>query len=166
MVIVNPGVILGPGFWHSGSGSIFDKIYNKFPFYTQGVTGFVDVEDVVDCMILLMKSPIKNERFILVSENLTYQAVFFAIADAFNKPRPKIKITLWMSGIAWRLLWITGLFTKRDPILTKHTARSSHTKRYFSHKKIKEALDYTFKPIEVSIKENCGRYLGDKSGGN
>lgn len=161
VAIVNPGVILGPGFWHSGSGSIFHKIYNKFPFYTEGVTGFVDVDDVVNCLVLLMNGPVKNERFILVSENKTYRTVFFNIADVFDKPRPRIKIEPWMSGIAWRLLWFIGLFSKRDPILTKHTARSSHTKRYFSHKKIAEALNYKFKPIEVSIKENCELYLKD-----
>ncbi|PIE48929.1 MAG: NAD-dependent epimerase [Flavobacteriales bacterium] len=164
VVIVNPGVILGSGFWQSGSGSIFDKIYNKFPFYTEGITGFVDVDDVVNCMVLLMNSRIENERFILVSENKTYQSVFFNIADAFGKSRPKIKITPWMSSIAWRLFWFAGLFTKRNPVLTKHTARSSHTKRYFSNEKIKKTLDYTFKPIEVSVKENCKRYLRDRIG--
>ena len=63
VVIVNPGVILGAGFWDSGSGKLFDQVYKGFNYYTEGVTGFVSVQDVVKSMILLMKSNIKNERF-------------------------------------------------------------------------------------------------------
>ena len=73
VVIVNPGVILGAGFWTTGSGKLFQQVYNRFKYYTEGITGFVGVKDVVTAMILLMNSNIKNERFILVSENKTYK---------------------------------------------------------------------------------------------
>jgi len=34
VVIVNPGVILGSGFWDSGSGKMFTQIYKGFQFYS------------------------------------------------------------------------------------------------------------------------------------
>ena len=46
VVIVNPGVILGVGFWKTGTGKLFTTIKNGFKFYTEGITGFVDVKDV------------------------------------------------------------------------------------------------------------------------
>jgi dihydroflavonol-4-reductase len=58
VVIINPGVILGPGFWDSGSGLIFTKIKNGLLFYTKGTSGFVSVNDVVKIMIQLMKKDI------------------------------------------------------------------------------------------------------------
>ena len=91
VVIVNPGVILGSGFWDSGSGKLFSKVYNGFKYYTEGVTGFVSVQDVVKPMIQLMNASVKNERFILVSENKTYKQIFDLIANAFGKKRPSKK---------------------------------------------------------------------------
>ena len=73
VVIVNPGVILGPGFWSSGTGEIFNKVANGFNYYTSGTVGLVDVHDVAKSMMLLMNSTITNEQFVLVSENVTYK---------------------------------------------------------------------------------------------
>src|SRR5690606_34854285 len=45
-LIVNPGVVLGPGFWHRGSGEVFSAINDDLPFYTLGSTGIVAVTDL------------------------------------------------------------------------------------------------------------------------
>ena len=82
VVVVNPGVILGSGFWHSGSGKMFSQVFKGLPFYSEGVTGFVGVKDVINCMVKLMESNYKNERFIVVSENKSFKEVLFYIADS------------------------------------------------------------------------------------
>ena len=76
VVIVNPSVILGPGDWSKGSSQMFKKSYNGLSFYTEGVTGFVDVLDVSKITIDLLFSEIVNERFIVSSENLSLQTFF------------------------------------------------------------------------------------------
>ena len=40
-VIVNPSTILGYGDWNSSSNALFKNAYNGFPWYTNGVNGFV-----------------------------------------------------------------------------------------------------------------------------
>src|SRR6478672_1289430 len=45
-VIVNPSTILGAGDWNNGSSEIFKTAYNEFPWYAEGMNGFVDVKDV------------------------------------------------------------------------------------------------------------------------
>ena len=72
-VIVNPGVILGSGFWDNGTGNLFKKAKKGFSFYTSGTIALVGVSDVVDAMVTLMKSDITSERFVLVSEHWTYK---------------------------------------------------------------------------------------------
>ena len=42
VVIVNPGVILGSGYWKTGSGKLFHQVFNGFNYYSEGITGFVD----------------------------------------------------------------------------------------------------------------------------
>ena len=157
-VIVNPGIILGAGFWHNGSGALFSKIDKGLRFYSEGVTGFVGVKDVVSVMIQLMKSNILNERFILVSENKSFKDVFFLIADNLNKKRPSIKVTEFMSAIGWRLEKIRSVLTGKAPLLTVHSAKSIHNKHYYSSDKVKKALHYDFEFVANTIKKVCKLY--------
>jgi len=156
VVIVNPGVILGSGFWHKGSSNLFTKINNGFNFYTEGVTGFVGVKDVVKIMIKLMQSNIKSERFILVAENISFKHLFDQIAHALNKNRPKIKVSYFLSELIWRLDWIKSKITGKMPLMTKNSAKSSQAKIYFSSKKIENTLlTYKFEKID-SVIQNIG----------
>ena len=158
VVIVNPGVILGSGFWKDGSGKLFSQIYNGFKFYTEGVTGFISVKDVVKAMVLLMHSEIKNERYILVSENVSFKELFFNIADTFNKKRPNIKVGKIITGIFWRLDACLTFITGKKPLLTKNSAKSSHNKSYYSNNKIKTALNIEFKTVLDTVKETCTEF--------
>lgn len=154
VVIVNPGVILGSGF-KNGSGKLFEQVKNGFKFYTEGVTGFVGVKDVAKAMIKLMNSDIKNERFILVSENKSFKDVFFAIADGLSVKRPSIKINTLITSIFWRLDWLITKITGKEPLLTKNSARSSHNKEYYSSEKIKNKAEFKFDKINNVITEIC-----------
>jgi len=102
-VIVNPSIILGPANWETGSAKMFKTVWDGMKFYTNGITGFVDVKDVVSAMILLMNdtnfSTVKNKRFLLSSENCSYRDIFFQIADALGKPRPKYFASSFLLGI-------------------------------------------------------------------
>ena len=128
VVILNPSVILGPGDWGKGSSQIFETIYNGLKFYTDGSTGYVDVIDVAKCTIKLLNSNIKNERFIINGENLTYRSACDSIASNFNKPKTTIKVTPLLKEVSWRLEFIRSLFTNKKPLLTKETVEMSMTK--------------------------------------
>ncbi|MDX6745618.1 NAD-dependent epimerase/dehydratase family protein [Polaribacter sp. PL03] len=158
VVIVNPGVILGSGFWFAGSGKLFSQVYNGFKYYTEGVTGFVGVKDVVQAMILLMNSNVKNERFILVSENKSYKDVLFLIADALGKKRPLRKIKSWQTNILWRVSSILSIFTRKEPLLGKYAAKSAHEVSKYSSEKIKQTFKIQFTEIETVVKEVCNNY--------
>jgi dihydroflavonol-4-reductase len=156
-VIVNPGIILGSGCWNTSSGKIFTNVSKGLKFYTEGVTGYVGVKDVVKSMTQLMNSDIKNERFILVSENKSLKDILFKVADELGKKRPTIKVTKLLSEIAWRILSVAKLIGIQ-PTLTKQTASSIHNKFYFSNAKIKEAVGIEFEPIDEVIKEACDNF--------
>ncbi len=163
VVIVNPGVILGSGFWNKGSGRLFNRIYHGFKFYTEGVTGFVGVKDVVQIMISLMQNDITNERFILVSENASFKDIFFKIADAFEVRRPRKNVSPFLSEIAWKLDWLKGKLFNDPRELTKYAARAGQQKKYYSSEKIKKRLTYDFETLDQTIGEICKNYLQDFS---
>ena len=155
-VIVNPSLILGAGDWSKGSSEIFRTAYNEFPWYTDGVTGIVDVKDVVRAMILLMNSEIKNEKFILNAENLSYKEIFTKIANCFGKKPPYKKVTPIIASLVWRWEALKSMFTGKSPLITKETAKTALAKVYFDNSKILKALpEFTFTPIKETIRNTC-----------
>ena len=158
VVIVNPGVILGAGFWNNGPGAIFPKVYNGLKYYTLGTIGYVGVKDVVKAMIQLMESSIENERFILVSENRSFKDVLFMIADQFSKKRPAIKISRIITEFGWRLAHCKSIVTGKAPLLTKRSSKSLHSHVNYSSNKIETSLNYTFESIEKTIEDMCKDY--------
>lgn len=158
VVVVNPGVILGSGFWDSGSGKLFSQIYEGFGYYSKGVTGFVGVQDVVNAMIQLMKSSVINERFIVVSENKSFQEVLFSIADHFKKKRPSKLVKKWQTNIFWRWEWLVSKVSSKKARMSKHSAKSLYSKSYYSSKKIEDTLDFCFESIDSVIARTCKEF--------
>jgi nucleoside-diphosphate-sugar epimerase len=151
-VIVNPVIILGSGSWHTGSTSIFKSAYNRFPWYTTGVSGFVDVKDVSDAMTLLMNSDIKAQRFIISGHNTPYRTIFNLIADAFKVPRPYKRVTPLLAAIVWRIEAVKTFFTGSSPLLTKETTLTAQAAVYFDNSKLLNALpDFSYTPLEETI---------------
>lgn len=160
VTVVNPSTILGYGDWNSSSCAIFKNVYNEFPWYTTGINGFVDVEDVARAIVLLLDSPGSGERFILSGENWTFQHLFNQIAKGFNKKLPTKKATPFLAEVAWRFEKIKSLFTGKAALLTKESARVSQTKTYFDTAKIKSRLPgFNFTPLPESIEKACKNYL-------
>jgi nucleoside-diphosphate-sugar epimerase len=161
-VVVNPGIILGAGYWNGGSsGNLFKLIYNGMPYYTNGINGYVDVWDVVNTMHQLMKSPIKNEGFILVSENLSFKDFLTQTAIALNVNPPKREAKPWLLGLAWRLDWLKfHLFGKRRSLSRQAVASTQSISKY-DNSKLKTTLDFEFKSINTSINEVSKLYLSD-----
>jgi dihydroflavonol-4-reductase len=153
VVIVNPGVIFGSTIWKTGSGAFFTKIKNKFPFYTNGSTGYIGANDVVKIMILLMRSAISGERFSLISENLTFKEIIFLVADKMNAKKPSFEVKPWMTALFWRFDWLVSILFRTKRKLSKNSAETIHSKEIISNDKIKNALNYKFQSIDKVIEE-------------
>jgi len=158
-IIVNPGVITGPGDWNKGSSKLFRQVWNGLSFYTEGMTGFVDVRDVSSCCIQLMEKNLTGKRFILVSENLTYREVLNHIAMGFQRKAPVYKARAWMSELIWRLEAARSILTGSKPLITKETSRNSRKNWQYSNKRIKDTLHHDCIPIEKSVRDACEIYL-------
>lgn len=150
-VIVNPGIILGPGDPDKGSLLLFNTGRKGMPFYTNATTGYVDVRDVCKISVELMEKGISKKRFILVSENAHNGTVFGLIAKEFGKEPPRMlagKVLLKM-GVLFSTL--TGWITGKTPQLTNDTIRSAQNPQSYSNERVRKALDYTFIPLSETI---------------
>lgn len=151
VVVVNPGVILGPLFWTDGSGEIYKKVKNGLHFYTKGSKGFVSVNDVVKIMILLMGSKISGEKFILISENKTYQEILFAVAESLKVTKPKYYANSFLTKTVSIIDWFSSIILGKKRILSRQMHQSLHSVEVYSNQKTVDILKYNFEKITLYL---------------
>lgn len=154
-VIVNPGVILGYSGVSTGSSQLFYRVRKGLPFYTPGGTGYVDVQDVVKIMLLLMEKEIYGNRFVLVAENNSNKEILEMMADGFNKRRPFIYINKQLLMIVGYVSELLSKITGRKSLIDKGTAKSAAKRTLYDNSKICATLNYKFKPVQQTIFEIC-----------
>lgn len=159
-VIINPTTVLGYGDWNQSSAGIFKSAWNEMPWFTTGINGFVDVEDVSRATIQLMESNYSGERFIVNGENMAFREIYNQIARGLGKRPPSRRAGKWMASFAWRLAHLQSLITGNPPLLTRESARVARSRTYFENKKVLAALPgFAFTPLEKTIKHACNQYL-------
>lgn len=157
-VIVNPGVILGAGFPDQGSGKLFSMAKKGISFYTEGKTGFVDVDDVVTIMIQLMNTDITNEMYILVAENTTFKDLMTRLSIAVQQKPPGKKANKYILGFLWRFDWVLNKILGKKRTITRAAAKAAVEESAYDHSKIKKELDYEFIPLQETIKKLIERF--------
>ena len=150
-VIVNPGVILGYSKEMKGSGVLFERVKKGMPFYTNGLTGYVAVQDVAKAMILLMKSDISDERYVLTAENCLHKDVLRWMAEGYDVMRPFIGMNRSLPVIACMLEFLGKLFGF-TPIIDRSSARVAISKKSYSSQKFLSVFpDFKFSDIRYTI---------------
>ena len=164
VVIVNPSIILGEGDGVKSSSALFQKVYDEFPWYTEGATGWVDANDVARALYALMEAPVSGERFVVSAENRPFKDVFTMMATAMNKKPPHRKAAAWMVEWVWRVdVWTSRLRGSR-PVLTRETAKAASDKKAYSSAKLLKALpNFAFSALEESIARSTDYFLRTKT---
>jgi dihydroflavonol-4-reductase len=157
-VIINPSIILGEGDWNSSSAQLYKHAYKEFSYYTSGVNGFVDVQDVVQIMWLLMCSDVSAQRFIVNGGNYTYKLVLEKMALAMSKKPASKEAKPWMVALLWRYFALRKFFTGKAALITKETAHTSMSKYEYDSTKILQQLQgFGFTGLEDTI-ERTGKF--------
>ena len=162
IVIINPSVVIGSGFWNRGTCQLFERVWKGQKLYPEGTTGFVDVRDVARMMIQLMESAISGERFLANGENLSYLSFFSQVAKVLGKSAPSIKATKFLKELAWRMDWLRNKITGQSRVITKTRALTTSRKYLYQNQKSIEALNFQYTPIEQTIRETGTQFLHAK----
>lgn len=158
VVIVNPGVVIGPGFWKSGSGSFFTYAAKGKKHFIPSGTGFVAVDDVVKAMVALMESEIQSERFILVDQNWTYEQLFQKIAPKLGVEPPSKKLSYFSLEVFWRLDWLRSKLLGKRRRLSKVMAKGLYYQENYDNSKLKEALGFEYGNLDTTINLCCSKF--------
>ena len=159
-VIVNPGIIVGPGKWNSGWGMLVKNAYKGLPFYTTGIMGYVAVEDVAEIMVQLMNRHIFSERFILVEGNYSFKEILEEVHLSLNRPLPKYRARPFMLKIASYAETLWGFFNPSyEPLFSKATIQGAFMENYYNNEKIRKTLNFSFTPIKTAIHKTSEKFL-------
>jgi dihydroflavonol-4-reductase len=160
VAIVNPAIILGEGNWHQGSAAIFKKVWQEFPFYTKGSTGFVDAHDVAKAMIMLMESSVESERFIISADHLTYRALMDELANRFHKQKPTYNAPAFLLELAWRWEALKSFFSDKEPLITRETVKKAYEHTVYDAEKILHTISgFSYTPIEATLDRTCTWFM-------
>ncbi len=160
--IVNPSVILGSGFWDSGSARFFRQIDKGLAFWPIGRSGFVDVRDVAAFMLGLLENESNGERYILNAQNTPYRDFFQLLAKSLGAKPPSIKVTPLLAEIAWRVEWLKEKLLGFPPVVTQESARASVSQFSYSNQKSLTAPGFSYQPLERTIEATAAQYLEAK----
>ncbi len=151
-VILNPTVVIGPGS-RSLSARIFALLEKGLEYYPPGGTGLVDVEDLAAIMIQLMaKKEISETNFIVNSVNISYKELFDQYCKLIDRQPPSRRGNRFLFSIASRLQKLLSVFGLGIPGLTSEVVRASFRNVRYSNQKLTETLNFTFTPIENSLR--------------
>src|SRR5690606_25007139 len=133
---------------------IFSLVEKGIKYYPPGSTGFVDVQDLVSIMIILMNDQnVRNSNFLINNVNLSYKELFEKYAKLVNRRPPSLPANRWLLTITMRAQTLLSLFGLGKTELTKDIIVSSVKKSVYSNNKITRTINYVFKPIDVSLEE-------------
>lgn len=158
VIIVNPGVILGAHFWHRSSGAIFKRIHKGLKYYTLGNTPVVSLEDVVNALMTLMESKIRNERFILVSENLKQKILLDKIAIALYKIKPFFPLSKLILYILFIIDKTLSIIRLRKSYLSFALIDSLCNHQKYDGSKILSKINFKYTKINETIDQIARQY--------
>lgn len=158
-VILNPATILGYGNWQEGSTAIFRNVFQEFGWYTNGINGFTDVEDVAKATVMLSQSEITEARFVVCNDNWSFRKLLNTMADGFGKQRPHREATPQLSALAWRWEALKSFFSGGSPLITRESAKVANSETLFDGSKLVSVLPgFQYRPLEETIQNACARY--------
>ncbi len=158
VVVMNPGVVLGPFDAHTW-GRVFALLRdNKFPFSAPGMQSFTHVHEVVKTHIAAVDKGQNGHNYILAGENLPLSAFGDEVGRLLGKKPPGVA-PAWLLKLVAGLMSGVAYLTGKEPPMTPELARATSRKNYaFSSEKAINELGYRIIPMRKCV-EDCYDWL-------
>ncbi|RMG24805.1 MAG: NAD-dependent epimerase/dehydratase family protein [Bacteroidetes bacterium] len=162
-LMLNPGVIVGPGDWSKGTPKMFRVVDKGLQFYNRGLIAVVGAEDVARATRLALQADIPaGERFILVAENLSQQEFFGYIAQELGRKPPRWKLPAELTLLVGFVSECIGTMVGKEPLITLESMKSSIRRYRYDGSKI-ESWGFRYTPIREVIARTAAAYLAEKA---
>ena len=148
VIIVNPGLILGDDFNNSSIEKILKIARSNLFFYPIGKVAVIDVNDVSRILLLLLDTPIINERFILVSDNVSQKILFNKFKLSVKKRKAFFPLSKFL--LNFYLIFETVLDTVgiRKKFMSQAIIQILCSKQIYDGSKVSRLLSFDYKGFE------------------
>lgn len=146
-IIVNSSIIIGDSLNENDLYNFNNMAKKQYRFYPKGKNGFVKLEDVSKACVLLMKSNISNEKFILSAENLSYHSVLEKINPALAKKNIFSRTNKTKLNLNWRINKMKSFLFDARPFLSEEIYGFNDKVFEFENTKITEVINFNFSNI-------------------
>ncbi|MEZ0229118.1 MAG: NAD-dependent epimerase/dehydratase family protein [Planctomycetota bacterium] len=160
VVILNPGMVLGPGDIYLGSTRVvLEFLKGRLGWITDGGISFCDVRDVAKAHVAALTKGKRGERYIVASMNQTLYDALATIARLSGK-RPARRAP-------WALVWLAASFSELLSVFREHSleelnrpvARYSRLFNWTDSAKASRELGYSIRPFEDSVRDTIQDFL-------
>ena len=153
VVVLRPGVVLGPGDTHGSSASLVVAVAKRRLLATvPGGTSFCDVRDVAAGFVAALERGRAGEVYVLAGHNLRVtELVARAAALSGVRPPPRLPYPVaWgLAAAAEALAAVRG----RRPRTTREVARAGALYTFASSAKAEIELGYSVRPLDDMLRD-------------
>lgn len=158
LVVVYPGVVLGPGNQKTSGLYVSDVVNGRLPaqVFTNVPFTWVHVKDVAEGIIrALEKDGNIGEKYIIANEVITLGELNKMISAISGAELPKIQMPTWLALASASLLTGISRLTKREPPLRMYIdqVRTMSKGIHADGSKAEKELGISYTPIRIALEE-------------
>lgn len=154
VVIVNPGLMLGPWDWKPSSGKMIVAVTDGFmPFAPGGEISVCDVRNVAAGTIAAMAQGRAGERYILAGVNMSYMDLWRKMAALAGRRGPLKKIRLPMVVVFGAVGGLITLFSGRETTVNSAGIAIGQSLNRYSSDKACQELGYQIGSVDVALRD-------------
>ncbi|HEX6714837.1 MAG TPA: NAD-dependent epimerase/dehydratase family protein [Thermoleophilaceae bacterium] len=157
IVIVQPGVVYGPGD-HSEVGNLINQLKSgklRMRMFPDAGYNFVFVEDVADGIVLAFDKGKIGESYLLGGQVGTMDDLYNETAKALGKKPPRMAMPVAMAKASAPLGPVLGPLMGFPPNM-RELVKTSDVTITFKDDKARSELDYDGRPLSAGIPETVG----------
>ena len=160
VVIVNPAVVFGPRDVNLVSSSLVIAAARRgLPFALPGGVSAIDVADACAGHIAAAERGRTGERYILTTENLSYQQLFTMLAEVVGRPCPRLILPRWVFRLAAPMVgFARDRLGVRLPVSSEQVRFAAET-FWFDASKARCELGLTPRPVREAIQRTYDWYV-------
>lgn len=160
-IILNPTAIIGPyDFKPSYFGKALLALANgKIPALVRGGYDWIDVRDLVACMIKAEQQAAPGSSYILSGHWRSVRAVADQVAGLTGVPAPRFSVPLWAAYLGLPLMRLFARIQKQEPLYTRVSLEALRSSRQANSALARRELEYRPCPFEETIAAALGWFV-------
>jgi dihydroflavonol-4-reductase len=160
VVILNPGVVIGPGDLKTFGRTIIELLNGKLEaiIFEDSMIPLVYIDDTVEGHIIAREKGKIGDRYIIVGDNAKMGDVFKLINKITGVPLPEKRISPLVIKLIAYISELKSLVTGKPPRLALDAIRAMEVGAIGENRKAREELGLHFTPLEEALKRTIAWY--------